>query len=117
MLKYPDNSIQVKSGDMAYATTVSDSYADVANISGKGLLTGISQNAGHGTGDKIGKIKIIIDGVTIYDGNYTHFNTTDGVGGSMSNAFLLRFKSSLQIQHAIDSVTLVIYTTVSYALN
>lgn len=121
-VKSPFGGIQVSSGDMAYATSFSDAYADVVNILGKGYLTGISQVLGKGTNSRTGKIKIIIDGSTIYDGDFSKFDekySSDKIMLTlpMSLAFLIPFKSSLQVQHAISATTIKVYTTVSYAIN
>ena len=117
-VKSPFGGIQVSSEDMAYATSISDAYADVVNILGKGYLTGASQAVSLSSHGRNGKIKIIIDGVTLYDGVYAGFDIdTVVLQIPMSNSFLIPYKSSLQVQHAISAITITVYTTVSYAIN
>ena len=115
-IKTPFGGIQVSSGDMAYATTVSTSYVDIVNISGNGYLTGISQAVGSAATAYNGQIKIIIDGSTIYDGDFS-FVDPETYSAPQSLSFLLKFKSSLQVQHSVDNADATAMTSVSYALD
>jgi len=117
-------------GMAATGTVERITYVDVVNISDKGVLTGVYQRVVR-AGDSIdcsGAIKVILDGVTIFEdvgfSRYTFAEipesnlviNTDRTG---SLSFNHRFNTSLQVQHktnvdAYPSPTPAAFTAVTY---
>jgi hypothetical protein len=112
----------------ATMTSINDTadlaYVNVVNITDKGILTGISQVlSGAAAGSSIGqngKLKLIIDGTTVFDGAFnvtTDTTTAQNWGNSL--AYNHQFVTSLQIQHCFAAAltagrtvsTFVSYTT------
>jgi len=113
---------QRKVPHMVKAQASSVNYADVVNITDKGVLNGISQNIRYNTTSNwLGSLKIIIDGTTVYDDYFVYVYNESLVGqlySSNSLAFNFRFNTSLRIQHKVSSDigfaylnTFVSYTT------
>lgn len=79
------------SSAIAGILTSSTSYVDLVNISGKGVLVGISQGAAEQL-----YTKIIVDGVTLLDAMTGATSTNKN--GEFHLLALLRFESSIQVQ-------------------
>lgn len=78
----------------AYNWKSSTAYLDVINITGSGLLTGIFLGGVSGGG-----INVVIDGVTIYNGQLWASST------ALQLLTMFRFESSLQVQVRGDGST------------
>ena len=102
--------LQRVTGAMAEDTNSTGSLENVVNITDKGVLTGVSTSVSSYTG--VGEIvlKVIIDGVTIYN---TVLLAFEAKGQSNSIAFNHRFDTSLQIQHS-QSGTAMVRTIATY---
>jgi len=99
---------------MISGVVTGSAYTDIVNISDKGVLTGISMMLNTFTAPNTANLKIIIDGVTIYDSDFLSF---EKIGDHRSLSFNHKFDVSLQIQHKINAVSMgqaitkVAYTT------
>ena len=87
--------------------SASTTYVDVCNISGSGYLLDIAQTKTGSALVVIG-LKIVLDGITIVDQT-----TSLGYGGSLSNLFFMRFKTSLVVQAKIASDSFTTRVTVA----
>ncbi len=73
-------------------------FTDIVNITDKGVLTGISTFLTQYTAASFIHWKIIVDGVTLYDGEIMSFSEK---GQAKSLSFNHKFDTSLQVQHKI----------------
>lgn len=78
-------------------------FADVVNITDKGVLTGISQQCTAYTADGRGYIKLVIDGTQVVSDPFLNFYEA---GDHRALRFQHRFNTSLQVQHKINAADL-----------
>lgn len=87
----PLNDPEFGSSAIVGILTSSTTYVDLVNITGKGILIGISQGAAEQL-----YTKIVVDGVTLLDA--LTGGTSTNKNGEFHLLALLRFETSLQIQ-------------------
>jgi len=72
---------------VAQASTSGTTYVNVLNISGSGYLMALSQ-----VGTSTGAVKIVIDGITVFDGSMLNSSYPSNL------ALITRFETSLLVQ-------------------
>ena len=104
---------------VAQATRAVASYADVVNITDKGVLTGVSQVIYNGaTGNCEGVVRITIDGVAIMtDSLFSIYVLTPDVSQPNTVSFNHRFDTSLRVEHMTSNTNATIKTTVAYTID
>lgn len=101
-----------KNKRVAVTDSTSTTYYNVVSISGKGYLMSISQSGATDTTTVRGYIKIVVDGITVYDGVISCLYR----GGTLAMMPIFRFENSLLVQTRVTAETQLV-TNATYLLD
>jgi len=99
--------------NVATNSSVDTVYVDIININDKGFFTSF-KTALAGDNARYMSLKVIIDGVTIFDDRFLSLSdVADFVSATI--VFNAIFNTSLQVQHKVDNIAVLMDSMVTYS--